>query len=368
MEGTMEIQYCGTKQGMQTFAKLLNKFATITESSNTKNAVIFELATLDDLYNISSRTFDVPTFFYITTPNKALISGIKDYSVSGVFTPPLQAETVISKIQRAVSSQLQQSNSQDFDMLRIKIIAKAENIPSLPSVAQDIIKLASDTEKGSIGTITSKIKTDQGLSSKVIRLVNSPFYGVRTEIASIDRAIALLGFASIKNIALAISIEQYFQQPFHMYKTNGQALWQHAYNVALIASAIAKYTGLDEEALYMAGLLHDIGKVVLAEFLVQEVDSIQDERKQIGCDHSEIAAVILKKWAVAPSIVEAVRTYHSESPTPEGKVIMAASYIDHNKQNLDIAFEEGLKDFHIKDRESLVNSIKSLIGESNEEQ
>ena len=137
----------------------------------------------------------------------------------------------------------------------------------------------------------------------------------------------------MKNIALAISLDQYYQKPFNMYKTTGQAIWQHAYNVALIASEIAKFLEQDTDALYMAGLMHDIGKVVMADFLVREVDTVRDEREQLGCDHPEWR-FILNKWSVAPAIVEAVKIHHDAENGLYGKIVSYANKIDMINSNL----------------------------------
>ena len=205
---------------------------------------------------------------------------------------------------------------------------------------------------------------DQGISSKVIKLVNSPFYGVRKEIASIDRATMLLGFSSVKNIALAISLDQYYQKPFNMYKTTGQAMWQHAYNVALISSEIGKHLQQDCDALYMAGLMHDIGKVVMADFLVKEVECVQDEREQLGCDHAEIASVIMNKWSVAPAIVEAVKTHHDAGPELYGRVVAAANNIDHDKDNMDEYLYQLSSTYQIQDIDTLKESIQTILSDN----
>ena len=214
------------------------------------------------------------------------------------------------------------------------------------------------------GQVTSKIKMDQGITSKVIKLVNSPFYGVRKEIASIDMATMLLGFSSVKNIALAISLDQYYQKPFNMYKTTGQAMWQHAYNVALISSEIGKYLQQDCDALYMAGLMHDIGKVVMADFLVKEVEDVQDEREQLGCSHAEIAAVIMNKWSVAPAVVDAVKTHHDTRPELYGRIVAAANHIDHDTDNADEYIYQLGSEYPIQDIDMLKDSIQTILSDN----
>lgn len=361
----MNIRFIGSENGLMIFKKLLQGKANVSSGSDATDALIFEISSLEVLYKIPKRSFGVPVFFYLTTPNKSVISNIKEYRVSGILFPPLNAEAIMSKLVRSQTHDAA-INERDYETLRIKIIAKAENIPTLPSIAQELIKLTRNTSQAAIGQITSKIKMDQGISSKVIKLVNSPFYGIRKEIASIDRATMLLGFSSVKNIALAISLDQYYQKPFNMYKTTGQAMWQHSYNVALMSSEIAKYLQQDFDALYMAGLMHDIGKVVMADFLVKEVDCVQDEREQLGCDHAEIAAVIMNKWSVAPAIVEAVKTHHDAGPELYGRIVATANNIDHDKDNIDEYLYQLNADYPIGDIDALKESIITILSDNND--
>lgn len=358
----MNIRFIGSETGLQTFRKLLTNKANVLTDENGRDAIIFEIPSLEVLYKIPKRDFGVPVFFYLTTPNKTVLSNIKDYNISGILFPPLNAAAILSKIERLKNDALK-VNNQDFETLRIKIIAKAENIPALPDIAQSLIRLTSSNSQAAVSEITAKIKMDQGISAKVIKLVNSPFYGVRQEIASIDRATMLLGFGSVKNIALAISLDLYYQKPFSMYKTTGQALWQHTYNTALISSEIAKNLGQDEEALYMAGLLHDIGKIVMVDFLVKEVDNILDERNQLGCDHTEVASIMLNKWSVAPAVVEAVKTHHDKEPSMFGKIVAAANSIDNDRDNLDDYLNRLNLEYPLKDIDTLRETIITILSD-----
>lgn len=362
----MNIRFIGSENGLATFKKLLQGKANISSGADAKDALIFEISSLDVLYKIPKRSFGVPVFFYLTTPNKTIISNIKEYRITGILYPPLNANSIMSKLTNSTSQNVS-VNEKDYEILRIKIIAKAENIPTLPTIAQELINLTRNVSQATIGKVTSKIKMDQGISSKVIKLVNSPFYGVRQEIASIDRATMLLGFSSVKNIALAISLDQYYQKPFNMYKTTGQNIWQHAYNVALISSEISKYLHLDSDALYMAGLMHDIGKVVMADFLVKEVDNVKDEKEQLGCDHAEIASVIMNKWSVAPAIVEAVKTHHLARPDMYGKIVSIANLIDHDKYNAEEYIYQLNSEYRMEDINTLITSIQTILSDNTDD-
>ena len=126
---------------------------------------------------------------------------------------------------------------------------------------------------------------------------------------------------------------------------------------AIVTAPVAK------NALYMAGLMHDIGKVVMADFLVREVDCVQDEREQLGCDHAEIASVILNKWSVAPAIVDAVKTHHDADTDLYGKIVSYANKIDHDKNNAEDYIYQLNKDFPIKDMDILIESIQTCLSE-----
>lgn len=144
-------------------------------------------------------------------------------------------------------------------------------------------------------------------------------------------------------------------------------MWQHTYNVALISSEIGKYLQQDCDALYMAGLMHDIGKVVMTDFLVKEVECVQDEREQLGCDHAEIASVIMNKWSVAPAIVEAVKTHHDAGPDIYGKIVATANYIDHDKDNISEYIYQLSSKYNIQDVDMLIQSIQTILSDNTDD-
>lgn len=130
----MNIRFIGSENGLMIFKKLLQGKANVSSGSDATDALIFEISSLEVLYKIPKRSFGVPVFFYLTTPNKSVISNIKEYRVSGILFPPLNAEAIMSKLVRSQTHDAA-INERDYETLRIKIIAKAENIPTLPSIA-----------------------------------------------------------------------------------------------------------------------------------------------------------------------------------------------------------------------------------------
>ena len=303
----MKILYVGSQASKELFQKALGSSAVLSSDKDAQ-ACLIEVSDTATLFKLPKQ-FSVPTYFYLTVKDRKVIEILKDFKISGIFVPPLKPDEIRKKLAGKPVENSSKVNGNEFDTLKAKIIAKAENIPPLPALAKELVRLTRN-DKTQMKDFIEKIKMDQGLSSRIIKLVNSPFYGLRQDVASIDRATVLLGLNTVKNLALAISTEQFFSKNFSLYKSTGQKLWDHSFLVARLCEILAKECGEDEDALYLAGLMHDIGKTVLVDFLVKEVDGPEDEKQQLGTDHCSIGELVLRKWSVVGLIAEAVRAHH----------------------------------------------------------
>lgn len=357
----MVIRFIGSDSYYQNLKLALMSNAKVVQADVDVEIEVYEVSSLKDLYSIP-KTFKHPTFFFITIKDESIYSQIKEYPIKGIFFPPINADSLMEKF-KSVSSSTPSRSIEEYNTIRIKILAKAESIPPLPTLAEQLIRLTR-SNSSTLKEVCNKIKMDQGISSKVIRLINSPFYGIKQDISSIDRATVLLGFNTVKNIAAAICMEDFYSKPFNMYKTTGKEIWAHSYKTACICQLIAKELNLDEEALYMAGLLHDVGKIVMTDFLVKEVDTIEDEKRQLGMDHTEVSALILKKWSVINDIVDAVKNHHDVTTTNFSKTLYYANELDTNK-NIDDTLLEMSITMGIKDTDRLKNKILQLVEEFN---
>jgi putative nucleotidyltransferase with HDIG domain len=348
----MKILYIGSPASRVEFQKALGTTAVLTTNKNA-DACLVEVADTATLFKLPKK-FALPTYFYITVKDKKVIEILKDFKIAGIFVPPLKPEEIRKKFAgKAVKNNAPKASGEEFDTLKAKIIAKAENIPPLPTLAKELVRLTRN-DKTQMKDFIDKIKMDQGLSSRIIRLVNSPFYGLRQDVASIDRATVLLGINSVKNLALAISTEQFFKKNFSLYKTTGQQLWDHSFLVARLCEVLGKACKEDEDALYLSGLMHDIGKTVLVDFLVKEVDNAKDEKAQLGTEHSAIGELVLRKWAVVNLIAEAVRNHHNPPQDRFNAVLHHANIIalatDEERQeaieNASVAIELSPDEIH----------------------
>jgi putative nucleotidyltransferase with HDIG domain len=202
-----------------------------------------------------------------------------------------------------------------------RIIHELGDLPSAPVILSKAIKLTSDIDSN-IADVVRSIAADQSISAKVVRMSNSPLYARVNRVSSLDEAIKVLGFNQLKSIIITASTFQMFKDCDHA--DIAFKLWHHSFSAAIAARMIAnRLTALDGEAAYLAGLLHDVGKLVLLKTapnvyprLVDIVVKIQskfvtEETKELGFDHTDIGVALLDKWDFPENILTAVADHHN---------------------------------------------------------
>ncbi len=207
------------------------------------------------------------------------------------------------------------------DSVQMESIAAAVgDLPALPQVAARVMQAINEPTVG-VRDLEELISRDQAMTAKVLRIANSAFYGVRGEISTLSRAIVVLGFNTLRSIVFSIVTEALHARRQSCFKD--QILWDHSLAVALAARTIAtecRFAGHEEA--YVGGLLHDIGKVVLdanlpdrylqvIERVYNESMSFIDAENEIfGFDHTDVGALVVDRWSLAPGLREAVRLHH----------------------------------------------------------
>ncbi|NLM04994.1 MAG: HDOD domain-containing protein [Clostridiales bacterium] len=203
-----------------------------------------------------------------------------------------------------------------------EIINRVEDVPSLPMVTSRIMELTEDPD-ATVTDIEREILKDQGLTSRVLRLANSVYYGFPRRIHTISEATVLLGFKVIKSITLAATVSKVMLRELPGYGLERQGLWTQSQACAMIARNIArelKYKNSDHA--YVAGLLHDIGKVILNTYVGEKYQDIlalvenkgksflEAEREILGFDHGQVGARVAEKWNLPEDLVEAIAYHH----------------------------------------------------------
>jgi len=216
------------------------------------------------------------------------------------------------------------------DELRARIYSKIEELPTLPSVLPRLMHLMED-EMVSTSYVADIIAGDPALSSKILKAANSAYYGFPQEIGTLERAVALLGFNMVRSLALSIGIMHSLPSGIRSSHFSDEGLWTHSLAVARAMERLGRKArpGDTREHLFVVGLLHDIGKVVLIEFFretfVQALEEAQRpetallhvaERGLFGFDHGEVGAMLLTRWKIPPVISGPIGVHH-ESGFPE---------------------------------------------------
>jgi len=205
-----------------------------------------------------------------------------------------------------------------------EMISRVEDLPALPTVVSNIMTLIED-ERSNAKNFDKYLRQDQALTARLLRIVNSSFFGLRNKINSIPQAIVLIGYNSLKNLVLAASTSKVLEGAFPGYGFKANGLWQHSFMAATWSKKVAPILGFDMESceeLFVAGLLHDVGKLVLASYitenckemivsLIKSNGNIEDaERAVVGIDHSEIGSRIAQKWNFSSKLATIIKYHH----------------------------------------------------------
>ena len=191
-------------------------------------------------------------------------------------------------------------------------------LPSLPHIVMELID-ALDNGDVDTNTLAQKISHDQALTAKVLGLANSSFYGMQSKVGSIPHAVAVLGFNSVRSLVTAAAVVETFSEGKSK-ELNHTEFWKHAIATAVAAKAIARNCGGNEDQAFIGGLLHNIGRLVLATYSPSRYQEVLKWRSQhdgdlvaaeihiLGIDHKVAGSAVLAHWKFPASIVETLNT------------------------------------------------------------
>jgi len=202
------------------------------------------------------------------------------------------------------------------------ILKQIKSVPSLPSVVIRIRKYLNDPEV-SFDELARVIEHDPGLTANILQLANSAYFGWSRKIKTVKEAITRLGTNRIFQMVLCMSVAPLVRKAVRGYDMEADSLWEHSFATAITAEkmvAALKLRGREEA--FTAGLLHDMGKVVLGTFVEVDDEPIkamvareglpfdEAERLVLGVDHADVAAELLQSWKVPDEVVAAARWHH----------------------------------------------------------
>jgi HD-like signal output (HDOD) protein len=197
-------------------------------------------------------------------------------------------------------------------------------MPSLPTTVSKVLEVCNNPKTSPID-LDRVIQLDPVLMGRVLKLINSAYYGLGTQVTTLVRAIIMLGVNTVKNLALSSAVLDRVSSKKDFRALNMDAFWRHSLCVGVTAKLVAKRRGVDPKGLeeyFAAGLLHDIGKIplnfALADHYVQamttadrdRISILQAERRVIGLDHCEAGGLVAEAWKLSGAIADTVRWHH----------------------------------------------------------
>jgi len=213
------------------------------------------------------------------------------------------------------------------EVMKARIMNVMRNLPPLPQVTRQLLVVIRD-EAASAEDVAKVLSSDQALAGKVLKLVNSSFYGVQSEVTKISRAVVILGFTGIRNLAMGFgSVEALSRMNSGLDMTH---FWSHAMTTAAAAQALAPHVKhrTDPEEAFIAGLMHDIGAYVLAtavpdqyKDLLEDPEGLSPEKEAeaIGFTHAQVGQGLLKFWDLPEPFTNAARYHHDVTVATSGE-------------------------------------------------
>ncbi len=226
------------------------------------------------------------------------------------------------------------------------ILGRINNLPTPPIVFAQVNKVLNDPDTSAyqIGAILSE---DPALSAKILKMTNSAFYGLSRTVTSVKQAIVILGLDAVKSLVLSASVFDTFARHYKIDRAYLDLFWRHSLQVAFMARIISRTKNfpslLEAEESFSAGLLHDIGRLVIFAHLPEEFAKISAsagnnhgahlariEEEILGFDHAAVGGLLCIKWNLPQGLGEAISNHHQPENTPDNMtthIIHVADYL-----------------------------------------
>ena len=220
-----------------------------------------------------------------------------------------------------------------------EILSSIDRLPPFPQVAQRAMAALNDPNS-SARDLVKIIEYDQAITAGILRICNSAYFGLPTKIGSLQQAVAYIGSKTLMTIILASSALKYYSEKTYGYDLGRGELWRHSVACALLSQILNRKSGAgDVQELFTAGLLHDIGKLVMSVYVEREFKRIyglvqgagysfaEAEREILGIDHAEMGGRIAELWNFPESISRCIALHHKPVEIPDTDTITPIIYL-----------------------------------------
>lgn len=213
------------------------------------------------------------------------------------------------------------------------IIRKASDLPSMPDVAFEVIRIADQAESSAM-KVANTLSKDPSLSARVLRLANSAFYGMTREVSSVQESVVVLGMRTTKSLSLIAASFPWLHVALKGKGLKPELLWDHCISCAHVSKAIAnKVENVDAEQAFCIALLHDMGTVALYLTLENEFNKLiqtaktselpfdELERNLLSFDHADLGAALADSWNLPKIYSKTIKNHHRPSEQPETDIL-----------------------------------------------
>ena len=230
---------------------------------------------------------------------------------------------------------------------RIEILAGIKKLPAFSTTVVRLSELVNDAEAGP-GEFEAVVQPDMALTANLLRMANSAYFGLSRRIGSAREAITLLGVRRIFELGAMAAVDAIVPETLPGYGIDAGVFWTHSVAVAVIAERLSKERKLATPMLtFTAGLLHDVGKLVISSFLAERIEALRTElasgdmsliaceQKLLGADHAQIGADLGVAWNLPEEVVKVIASHHAPNVVNEGRgdvlvdLVHAADCLSH---------------------------------------
>ena len=228
--------------------------------------------------------------------------------------------------------------SAKVDVLKRRIQG-LQQLPTLPTIATEVMGLIRSPQS-SMGALAQVIENDPALASKVLKVANSAFYGMRERVASLQFALTVLGMNEINNIVVSLSVVTAFPETPGRPTFDRDRFWQHCAACGQIAKALAERMDLNVAGeAFVGGLTHDIGRIVLDQYFhndamevvsrsqARQITVLEAEREVLSTTHAEVGSWVAERWGLPKAIVETIAAHHGPESARTYQVLADLVYL-----------------------------------------
>ena len=261
---------------------------------------------------------------------------------------------------------MHEATEQDAQQLKNRILKSLVDLPPMHEVVMKAQEIMADPNSN-MEDLAAIIETDQSMVVKILKLMNSAYYGLSREVSSVRQACGLLGFQALRELIVAVGVSNVLGKKLKGYEFESGELWLHSIATGFCSRILAekKNRELANDA-YTGGLLHDVGKIILDPYVLERKNAFDDftkdetkmvldaEKSILGFDHAEIASDICRKWHIPENVTLAIQYHHYPSLSAGSElahIVHTADYLvrlsglGYEDDDLMIELEEGALDF-----------------------